>query len=112
MYNSQEDQCAVFAGSDDGFIAQYDERLNLTQDWLAQEHGVTSMAAGQDESGTTWLYSASAFGEVKQWWPAAMELIYQNTAEHPGSESKVGSWPCCLVIRTGLYNTIYMQKSF
>ena len=32
-----------------------------------------------------------AFGEIKQWWPAAVELIYQNTAWHPGSESKVRS---------------------
>ena len=85
----QEHHCAVFAGSDDGFIAQYDDRLNFSKDWLAQEHGVNCLAVGRDEADTSWLYSASAFGEVKQWWPAALELLYQNTAEHPGSESKV-----------------------
>lgn len=84
----QEPHSAVFAGSDDGFIAQYDDRLNFIKDWHAQEHGVTSLAVGRDEAATTWLYSASAFGEIKQWWPAALELIYQNTAEHPGSDSK------------------------
>ena len=79
----------MFAGSDDGFIAMYDEKLNLERDWHAHEHGVNSLAVGHDEGDTTWLYSCSAFGEIKQWWPAALELIYQNTAEHPGSESKV-----------------------
>ena len=24
-----------------------------------------------------WLYTCSAFGEIKQWWPRAVELIYQ-----------------------------------
>ena len=67
----------------------YDDKLNLVKDWHAQEHGVNSLAVGLDEAATTWLYSCSAFGEIKQWWPAALELLYQNTAEHPGSESKV-----------------------
>ena len=87
----QDDHDAVFAGSDDGFIALYDEKLNFQRDWLGQEHGVNSLAVGRDEEDTTWLYSCSAFGEIKQWWPAALELLYQNTAEHPGSESKVGT---------------------
>ena len=26
-----------------------------------------------------WLYTCSAFGEIKQWWPTAVELIYQVT---------------------------------
>ena len=55
---------------------------------------MTSLAVGKDEADTTWLFSSSAFGELKQWWPAALELIYQNTAEHPGSESKVSSLQC------------------
>ena len=84
----------MFAGSDDGFIAMYDEKLNLERDWHAHEHGVNSLAVGHDEGDTTWLYSCSAFGEIKQWWPAALELIYQNTAEHPGSESKVTGDKC------------------
>ena len=29
-----------------------------------------------------WLYTCSAFGEIKQWWPSAVELIYQVTMEH------------------------------
>ena len=69
----------------------YDEKLNFERDWHAQEHGVNCLAVGQDmmeegEEGnttvtttTTWLYSCSAFGEIKQWWPAALELLYQNT---------------------------------
>ena len=38
----QEPQSAVFAGSDDGFIAQYDDRLNFIKDWHAQAwlHGL------------------------------------------------------------------------
>ena len=55
---------------------------------------MTSLAVGRDEADTTWLFSSSAFGELKQWWPAALELIYQNTAEHPGSDSKVSSLQC------------------
>ena len=54
-----------------------------------QSHGVNSIAVGKDDNETLWLYSCSAFGELKQWWPAAVELIYQNTAWHPGAESKV-----------------------
>ena len=105
----QEDHCAVFAGSDDGFIAQYDEGLNFCQDWLAQEHGVNCLAAGRDEAATSWLYSASAFGEVKQWLPAALELRYQNTAEHPGSDSKVG---LVLVLRTRLCDIVIQAMLF
>ena len=38
----QEPHSAVFAGSDDGFIAQYDDRLNFIKDWHAQAwlHGL------------------------------------------------------------------------
>ena len=54
-----------------------------------QEHGVNSVACGRDEAGTVWLYTCSAFGQLKQWWPAAVELLYQNTAWHPGSDAKV-----------------------
>ena len=28
-----------------------------------------------------WLYTCSAFGEIKQWWPRAVELIYQVNGE-------------------------------
>ena len=83
----------MFAGSDDGFIAMYDERLNFEKDWHGQEHGVNCLAVGLDEKDTTWLYSCSAFGEIKQWWPGALELLYQNTAEHPDTESKVRDIP-------------------
>ena len=88
-YDVQEDHDAVFAGSDDGFVAMFDADLNFEKDWKAQEHGVNSVCVGADENETSWLYTCSAFGEMKQWWPAAVELIYQNTTWHPGSESKV-----------------------
>ena len=88
-YDVQEDHDAVFAGSDDGFVAMFDADLNFEKDWRAQEHGVNSVCVGADENETSWLYTCSAFGEMKQWWPAAVELIYQNTTWHPGSESKV-----------------------
>jgi len=88
MAYDQEDHDVVFAGSDDGFVAMFDGKLNFEKDWKAQEMGVNCIAVGKDENETLWLYSCSAFGEIKQWWPAAVELIYQNTAWHPGSESK------------------------
>ena len=50
---------------------------------------MNSVACGRDEAGTVWLYTCSAFGQLKQWWPAAVELLYQNTAWHPGSDAKV-----------------------
>ena len=79
----------VFAGSDDGFIALYNSDLCFEKDWKAhKEWGVECVAVGRDNKDTIWLYSGSAFGEIKQWLPAAMELIYQNCAETPGSESK------------------------
>ena len=89
MTYDQEDHVAIFAGADDGFVAMYDGNLNFEKDWQAQKHGVNCIAVGKDDHETLWLYSCSAFGEIKQWWPAALELIYQNTAWHPGSESKV-----------------------
>ena len=91
-YDVQEDHGAVFAGCDDGFVAMYDDRLNFEKDWKAAEHGVNDIAVGVDDNQTLWLYTCSSFGEMKQWWPAAVELIYQNTTWHPGSESKVR--PC------------------
>jgi len=85
-----DDVIAVFSGSDDGFIAMYNSYLCFEKDWKAHKEGgvVNCLAAGEDENGTTWLYSASAFGEIKQWWPAALELLYQKSVETPGSESK------------------------
>lgn len=93
MAYDQEDHEAVFAGSDDGFVAMYDDNLNFEKDWKAQGHGVNCVAVGKDEKETVrvyiqldlckslilkiWLYTCSAFGEIKQWWPAAVELIYQ-----------------------------------
>ena len=89
MSYDQENHAAIFAGADDGFVAMYDGNLNFEKDWQAEKHGVNCIAVGKDDHETLWLYSCSAYGEIKQWWPAAVELIYQNTAWHPGGESKV-----------------------
>ena len=56
---------------------------------------MNSVACGRDEAGTVWLYTCSAFGQLKQWWPAAVELLYQNTAWHPGSDAKVAHVKRC-----------------
>ena len=85
----EEDIVAIFAGSDDGFIAMYNNGLCFEKDWKAhKDYGVNCVAVGKDYKDQTSLYSCSAFGELKQWWPAALELIYQNCAETPGNESK------------------------
>ena len=55
MAYDQEDHEAVFAGSDDGFVAMYDQKLNFEKDWKAHAHGVNGLAAGKDEKETVWL---------------------------------------------------------
>ena len=55
MAYDQEDHEAVFAGSDDGFVAIYDDKLNFEKDWKAHDHGVNCVAAGKDEQETVCL---------------------------------------------------------
>ena len=46
------------------------------------------LAAGRDSRGTDYLYSGGWAGELRQWMPAALELLYQNSGEPPGAESR------------------------
>jgi len=78
---------AVFAGLDCGKIGVYTGGLALEKSWNAHKDlGVNDIAVGEDEHGTVWLYSCSGWGEIIQWWPAALELLYHNSTSTPGSE--------------------------
>ena len=67
MAYDQEDHEAVFAGSDDGFVAMYDDKLNFEKDWKAHAHGVNCVAAGKDEKETVCLTNLQTYLRIQDY---------------------------------------------